>query len=432
MPSSGGGTLTPISPANAPITRVMPDDTGTLLPLDEFRRLMGFNPWHFYQLENQDVPARDSCSPVLFNHAWQSADRVGRTDILEAIKSAETKWTKEAGFAPAPSFRYDLVPFPAFYDPKQLIGGFDASGGWPGLRLTSGRIEALGVEHLEYVTDATLTFVDRDGDGIKEAFTASFATTETDPRNIAAYFMPSDRFDDVALARRWQVRPLVVSIASGIATITGRAWTVVKPILYEKYNPIALDPSTTGNFVTQLQIWTRSVYTGDQGRLYWETVPGSVCLDNSDPSGYLYTNARYTIRDAKIGYVAGGSASYNTADAAWSAAVWPANYPPTHAGVSYYGGFASAANGEMNDDMKRTIARFAVAELARPVCGCHDENREFNHWQIDLSKVSGGDDELFQVSQQDLDNCPWGTRRGQVFAYKMAQTYKRRYGISTG
>lgn len=432
MPSSGGGTLTPSASPPVDITRATPDDTGTLLPLDEFRRIMGFNPWHFYQMENQSVPARDSCSPVMFNYSWQSADRVGRTDIIEAIKSAETKWAKEAGFAPAPQFRYDLVAFPAFYDPKQPIGGMDASGGWPGIRLTSGRVVSLGVEHLEYVTEGPIAFADRDGDGIKETFTMSFATDETDPRNLAAYFVSADRFGDTALSNQWQIRPLIIRIASGVATITGNAWTVVKPLPLEKYDPIALDPSVTSNFVSSLQVWARSVYTGDQGQLYWETVPGSVCSDGSDPSGYMYANARYTVRDARIGYVAGGSASYNTTDATWNASAWPYDYPPTHAGVSYYGGFAAAANGEMADDMKRTIARLAVAELARPVCGCHDENREFMRWQIDLAKIAGGNEELFQISPQDLDNCPWGTRRGHVFAYKAAQAYKRRYGVSVG
>lgn len=432
MPNTGSGTGTPIASPSSPITRTSPDDTGTLLPLDELRRIMGFNPWHFHQMENAIVPARDSCSPVLFNYAWQSADRVGRNDIIEAIRSAEAKWTKEAGFSPAPEFRYDLAAFPAFYDPKQSIGGFDASGGWPGIRLASGRIVSLGVENLAYVAEGPITFVDRDGDGINETFSMSFATTETNPRNLAVYFVPADRFGDVALARQWQVRPVIVQISAGVATVTGSAWNVIKPLVLEKYDPIALDPSTTGNFVSRLQVWTRSVYTGNQGRLYWETSPGAVCIDNSDPSGYQYTDARYTIRDARIGYVAGGSVAYNTTDAAWAASAWPLNYPPTHAGVNYYGGFPAAANGEMADEMKQIIARFAVAELARPVCGCHDENKAFNHWQIDLSKVSGGADELFQVSQQDLDNCPWGTRRGQVFAYKMAQSYKRRYGVSVG
>lgn len=432
MPNSGSGTGTPSGGTPANITRTMPDDTGTLLPLDEFRRLMGFNPWHFHQMENAIVPARDSCSPVLFNYAWQSADRVGRTEILQAIKSAEDKWAKEVGFAPAPQFRYDLVPFPAFYDPKQWIGGFDASGGWPGLRLTSGRIVSLGVEHLAYVTEGPITFIDRDGDGIKETFTMSFATTETDPRNIAAYFIPSDRFGDTSTIEQWRVRPIIVAISGGVATLTGDAWLVVKPLIQEKYDPIPLDPSDSSIFVSRLQVWARSVYTGNQGQLYWETIPGSVCLDNSDPSGYQVANARYTVRDPKIGYVAGGSATYNTTDATWGASAWPLNYPPTHAGVSYYGGFAAAANGEMNDEMKRTIARLAVAELARPVCGCHDENKEFVRWQIDLAKVSGGNDELFQMSQQDLDNCPWGTRRGHVMAYKLAQRYRRRYGVAVG
>lgn len=431
MAPSGSGTGTPITaPAN--ITRTRPDDSGTLLALDDFRRLMGLNPLHFYQLENQSFPARDSCSPTLFNYAWQNVDAVGRMEIVEAIRSAEDKLTRELGFAPAPMFRRDVVAFPAFYDIRQQRGGADASGDWPGLRLQSGRVQSLGVEHLAYISEAPLTFVDQDGDGFAETFTLSVATTETDPRAIACYFVVADRFDDVSTRRRWQVAPISVSISGGIATIRGRTWTVVRPVLYERYEPQTLDPAIAGNFVSRLQVWARSVYTGDQGVLIWETVPGAACSDEADPSGYTSANARFAVRAARIGYVAGGSADYNATAASWQASAWPVNYLPTHAAVNYYGGFPAPDGDYMAADMKQMIARLAVAELARPICGCNDENREFMRWQFDISKISGGPDELFQISQQDLDGCEWGTRRGHVVVWRQAQRLKRRYGISTG
>jgi hypothetical protein len=74
----------------------------------------------------------------------------------------------------------------------------------------------------------------------------------------------------------------------------------------------------------------------------------------------------------------------------------------------------------MKRQWQTLIARWACAELASRICACDEANKELHQWQFDLSLVDGKNDEKYQMSSRDLDN-PFGTRRGQVYAWKFLQ-----------
>ncbi|MCL5998277.1 MAG: hypothetical protein M1546_19825, partial [Chloroflexi bacterium] len=63
-----------------------------LLPSDEFRRILGFSPYHFWQLaDNDKARITSNCNPLVMQYAWQNADAIGRSEILEAIELAERR-----------------------------------------------------------------------------------------------------------------------------------------------------------------------------------------------------------------------------------------------------------------------------------------------------------------------------------------------------
>ena len=109
MPSSGGGTGTPITPATSTYA---PDRSAPLLPLDEWRRIIGWNPWHFWGFSNDKISPTSNCNGVVKQYDWQGTDAAGRTNVVDAILTAEQKLKQFLGFAPAPRDPVTGKPIP--------------------------------------------------------------------------------------------------------------------------------------------------------------------------------------------------------------------------------------------------------------------------------------------------------------------------------
>lgn len=422
--------------------------TTPLLPLESFRRIIGWNPFHFWGLANSTVPVTSACNALVKQYAWQAADAAGRTEIQEAILTAEKRLRDHLGFSVAPHYVTETLTWPRFHDRRAWnLSHTDGDGRWLSVRLSEGHVRAVGVETRTLIDGAVaVTYSDEDGDDLDETATISVATTVTDSDQIAVYFGASDRLDSEAVGEKWRIAPLSVSISGGTATIKGRAWQFVKPLKYEGVGTAALDPATAANFVTTVAVYRR--YTNPDGNttatsqalLIWETPPWpdwALCTgcssgtDNStDPAAEAYGIARAGIRDAAAGIVAPGRAAYNATTGVWSATNWGICRPPDRVTVRVLAGVA-LEDGQMARRWQTVVARLAAAELARPICGCEMANRELYRWQFDLARAAGANDEQFAISAQDLDN-PLGTRRGQVLAWKEVKALRNTIGFVPG
>jgi hypothetical protein len=396
------------------------DRSAPLLPLDEWRRILGIHPFHFWQLQNTALaPVTSACNTLVFEASWQYADAVGRSDIVRAIQHAEDKLTDYLNFAPAPRQEYDELAFPQFYDARNTyLSSSDAQGRWLSFNLKKRKVQTLGTLTVAAIGDAAVTLSDIDGDGLDDTFTLSIATTVTDPDQIAVYFDTTDRFDGSGISERWRIQPVTVSISGGTATIKGRAWTIVKPVQYSGVGRAALE-ATGAVYATTLTVARHAIDTTQQGEWIWEATPDGGC-DTNDPSSYLSQTARYIVRNSDAGIVAGEAAEYDTDALLWGATAWPVAYAPERARVYYTAGYTDGGP-VMSEWMKIIVARLAAAELAAPICGCKVANRELSRWQFDLATSgASADAEGYQMSFEDM-NCPFGTRRGQVYAWKEIQ-----------
>jgi len=301
---------------------------------------------------------------------------------------------------------------------------------------------------------AAVTYSDEDGDGIDDTFTVSAATSVTDTSQIALYFSVADRFNGwgstTALAPRWRLQPVQVSISGGVVTVKGPKQLCVKPIKYEGVVNIGangLDPATAANFVTTLDIYQRytaidgNTVTTSQAVITWETRPchGWWCCCDScctpdpysgsplDPAAVAQAVARAGIRDSKRGIVTAAQASYDSTTAIWSSLDWNVCTMPDRVTIRYLAGFPLGSDGLMQEPYRTVVARLAAAELARNVCGCEQANRALYYWQFDLSQTARGD-ELFGISPENLNN-PLGTRRGQVYAWKFIMDQQHLTGV---
>lgn len=414
-----------------------------LLSLEGFRRILGFNPFHFYGLQNSKVPVQSACNTLLSEYSWQNTDAAGRDDIRRAIETAEQRLQDYLSYWPAPKFVEDTVSWPKFYDDGVWrYRNIAADGRRVSIVLPNGYIQSIGTELITSLGTPVVTLSDADSDGLTDTFTVSTATSETDPRNIAVYFVAANRFEDTAIGERWRIRPVNISIAAGVATIIGKSWLIVKPVQYLGVNPSGLDPNTSSIYAATLEVCTRKTYTegetidNSQGVLLWETTPcdGWFCTSCSpitynptdasrDPAGVGTAISRVGIRDSKLGIVIPDHALRNATTGIWSDANWYTYREPDRVKVRYQAGYPVNGAGDMQNSWQTIVARLAMAELARPICGCDVANRELWRWQFDLARAAGANDEQYQIAQNDLDN-PFGTRAGAVYAWKQVKNLR--------
>lgn len=436
----------------------------SLVSLEQFRQVLGYNPFHFWGLSNSLVPITSACNSLIYEHNWQNVDAVGREAIREALETAESKMADYLGYSIAPKYFQETVEWPRFYNPNLVrVTNGDTTGRYISQQLSHGYVQAMGYEQLTLIGNANITYSDSDNDGIDDTFTVSIATSVTDPDKIAVYFTSSDRLDGDSANDRWRISPVSISISAGTVTITGRAWLLVKPILYEGVLVAdnTLDPSDSSNFVTALSIYNRTtnpdgetIYNA-QASLIWETEPchgwwcycgcngTTVPADSSyDPAAVSIAIGRVGIRDSESGAVTAMTALRNASNGIWTQIpyYWRepdrvqfrylAGYPLEHRRQAT-GDSTPAYNGQIDKKWITAVCRMAAAELSNRLCACDRSNAELYRWQFDLARVAGANDEQYNISLADLDN-PFGTRRGHVEAWKQVKNLRNLLAFATG
>lgn len=419
-----------------------------LLPLETWREIMSYNPWHFWGLSNDKVPVTSACSSLIKEYAWQNTNALGRAEMRHAIEQAERRILEQAGFAIAPHYVSDPnVQYPRYHDAREnYAASIDADGRWLGVFASEKRIQAVGIEALDLIDTVLVTYSDDDNDGLKENFTLSLPTSVTNVSEIAVYFSDADRYNNSPRGARWRIEPVDVVISGGIATITGRSWLLVRPILYQGVRPTGLDPDTPANFATTLDVVRRhcdpSGQTNDtsQALLIWETRPypgwafgcgGGTFLpgnNSTDPAAEAFANARGGIRDSLTGELTAGAAVYDDTTGTFNGVSWGMCRPPDRITMRYLAGYPLDSDGHVSGEWAVPTARMAAAEMTRKPCACDTANAEFYIWNFDVSRAAGAGDEQYTVSREDLTN-PFGTRRGQIDAWRKVRSLRILRGI---
>jgi len=430
-----------------------------LLPLDSWRQIMAFQPWHFWGYADNDLlRLQSACNGLVVEYGWQQPDVASRSDIRVAIENAETLLRTYLRYSVAPRYTEATVAWPRYLDASLTrLRGVDPTGRWLSVQLPEGQIQAIGVEALTAVALATpVTLSDPDGDGYQEQFTIGpFASAVTDPAQLAVYVPAASRFDgpdwSSAVGPRWRIEPVTIRISGGFATITGARWLLVPPLRYQGLINIndGLDPSNAATTLTTLDVYQRTtngagLLTSDaQATITWDTHPwgcqgwcGCACGSSDpyggspfDPSATANAVGRVGLVDAQLGIVAPAASAYNATSGVWSSVGGAVCAEPDRVTVRYLAGLPLDASGQMPHAWRVTVARLAAAELARPICACDEANRELYRWQFDLARTAGvGDEAYAAISAGDLDN-PFGTRRGHVYAWRQVKQLRQQLGI---
>jgi hypothetical protein len=419
-----------------------PNSPQTLLPLETFRQILSWQPFHFYQLANATVPITDSCSPLVREYQWQKSKNAGRYDIREALATAEQRLAEMLNYEVGIRYRSEVLD-PGYLKrvsgPPQTYGG----GGWYGgyassyagwwrygpalLQLSVGKLQRVAtVSYTQLVSSTALNHADTDNDGLNDTFTATFADMTSDPAQVIIAFSAADQVAGsatTALSQQpldWQIRPVKVTrLNATTLQAVGPSWLLVKPAKYEGYyvgganqpnlagvdTSGALNPATATNFVTELTAWLKTYSSPDVAQYVQR-----------------YGSEAYSI-DVPVTWVDGdlGQLQIDLSGVCRAPSCWPNGFTEEirinyEAGVppQYLRGLG------FTGDWNQVVTRYAIAELQRPICSCADMNQQLSYWQQDLAMTGMGESNnqsLFRVANDILD-CPLGTRRGAVDAWR--------------
>lgn len=428
-----------------------------MFSIDKWREILGYHPWHFWQLSSNTIAGLEidsACNGLVFEHAWQDRDSVGREQIRDAIATAKDRLFESLNFRPEPEYVVKTFQYPRPHDRRmEYRSAADATGRYLSINAKEGFIQAIGTEGFEDLGDQAVAYSDVFGGGLDDTFTVTATVAAgTDTAQIEVYFTSTDRLNGEGLTPRWRVEPVDVSVAGTTATITGRRWLVVRPVLYEAWNAQQLNPETAGNFVTSLSVQRR--FTDPDGitpqtaqaMLIWETDPPWHCCpciscntspdfdpNANDPAAQAFALARAVIRDARTGEIAVGEAVWDATNSRYVAVNWSTCRQPDRVQIRYLAG-ADANETDSTvfygGSWDQIIGRLASAELAPySVCACETSNQHLWRWQFDRARTGGTNSESFQISPEDLNN-PFGTLAGHIYAWKQVKNLVLSRGIA--
>lgn len=393
------------------------------LPLETFRRIAGYHPWHFWQWANTSkIPVNSQCNQVLFEHPWTHADRMSRSQLRQEITYAESRLAELLGYRVGRDFVSKRIEWPRYKGTSAWRNHpANVPYGKLGLWFGEGEIRRIGTEQLTLIGSANVVYTDEDNDSLTDTFTATIATAVTDEQDIAVYVDTADRFDGSGVSDRWRIRPVNVSISGGIATITGPAWIMARPILYQGYAPQTLDPDVAGNYLPTIAVYVRTANSDESAELFFHGNASawlSCCgLANGVDVGLdVSTDARVSILHERLGFVSPVQSIYDAGTGTWSSALCSQLIacPPDYAIINAESGLSYNEWQEPQGDWAEIISRLLAAEINRPICTCETANAWLGEWQKDLSQVQGGGGDIYATSEDVFTNR-LGRRRGHVY-----------------
>ena len=395
----------------------------TQIPLDRVASILQIDPLHFNSVVSSRRPLRNVCDDIWFQHDYQSTGRVSRESMAAALYHAEMSVAAYLGYPRLPLWVVDEEhELPRTLRPELISeASFNVRGKKKSIRAEWGYVIDLGVRALTAIQlAAAAVYSDSDGDGYKETVTVTVVTTVTDEQEICVFY-PGKSGDPA-----WEIRPTVVSISAGTATIVFNREQAALEALLEELNdtadrPPTIDGDDDANFLTTVDVYR--VYTDRSTQATFIAEGDSDCDDTTEGCGTTETSGCLSIRDSRLGILAYDRADWDSTTSKFVSASF-AGEEPDKVRISYVTGklnkSATYPKRQMDPRWERLIIFYAFTLLDTEVTGCENTKRIISHMRTDLAKsISGG--ESWATSGKILD-CPLGTTRAATQLFRLIET----------
>jgi len=419
----------------------------TCLSLPRYAQILGINPVHFQGAVGTTVwPLENNrCEDVWPRHSWQYSDQVSHEDLAYAIKQAEDEIEAYIGYPMCPKWvSGEVIRYPRFYRPEYYGNGRNVRGDRKSVRVKYGKFIEAGRRTVSLIDTVEtggggLAYSDEDGDGFYETATITVATALTEECEIKAYFYGTSG------AQEWEIRPArSKTIAGGTATLVFPAWLFIHPDIQGAHPTddgfTAVDLTTTASLVSRVDVYREYTdNTSVSAQLFWEpSVTSTILCSACGGTGCAQCTMTVQdgcihVRDVENGYVVPTPATYSSTDGQWNSDTFSVCRDPDMVKVWYYAGdkseaFLSGSSCDpLSDFFARVIAWLATARIERTFCQCGNVTALADSWRTELTRQDEGGSYLFDFNLLD---APFGTRRGELMAFKaLSMLGKRKISV---
>ena len=398
------------------------------IPLDTWRRSVGYNPYHFWQQANSLVPVTSACNTLIYQYAWQALDQAGRDDIQQAINEAHENLRQWLFFRVGEQYVTKRLQYPLTQTDQYQT--WQGNGRLRSVNAGEGFIKAMGIPlYTPLEEDTPVTYSDEDGDGVDDTFTI----TGTVPAGLAydrliVAFSAADWLAEWGLQDA-EIQPVKLTLNGVNLTVTGSSYLLVRRINYEGVVKQSFDPNNNGAipniFAQTLNIW--AVRTDGEGQHVFDA-PAVLHYEAQGwqdwywgiglcPEGVFMQNA--TVSGSGATAVLNVPVSANVRDTRRGAVYFTHWRQPDRVTLRYRAGASLTELDELgihSAEWVNIVSRLATARMPNRVCACDTANRRLWDWQFDRARAAGANDEQYMLSESDLAN-PFGTRAGEIYAW---------------
>lgn len=405
--------------------------TLTKLPLAQWARIMGVNSLHFWGVTIDELTqSGTNCETVIFQHDWQSSDRVGREQIAQAIAEAEAQIEQIVGYHLAPTWdedewRQTIRPTrPELFNLNgRDLRGFQSPFMTRWAYVLSGGIRS--VEVLNAVAPVTYENSGRRPTTYKDRATVEYTSAVEFPDCELHVYHPGHAGDD-----RYRIRPVTVSHdANLLYTVTFPREMAVKEEEVESYDLTSfrvINGTEDAPFETQVALCRVYNDPQQQAQLMWQppALGCGICSGSGCASCAYGTQAGCLVaHDPRLGIVAAHPGAWNADDLAFDHAQMSVGRNPDAVRVWYYSGWRDRRLGcsteEMDGQWARVVAYLAASKLDRPTCACTEDI--VKRWGVDHAVAAGSDQVArYNITLDELSN-PLGTTAGGLYAWRFIQ-----------
>lgn len=407
----------------------------TILSLARYAEIMGINPIQFMSGTDTGILfPTTGCTDRWWHFPWQDSNKVSRTDIAMEIKRAEQDITSQLKYFPGPNWIEEEEQPYTKYHRRELTAmrGFTPNGQYKSVNLKYGKHVAFGKRAVSLVAaDAGVIYTDDDGDGFSETATIMVPTSLTNACEIKVYH-PGYLGNEL-----YEIRPIKTKqITGGNAIITFDVWYLFKLSLQSAWpgssvtGPAPIDATDSDSYVTSVDVYREYADPAEQCTLYWEGAPYSYC-DSCGGTGCPSCDSITQVaciqpRSEFRNSVVVIPAIYDSGS--FTPSTFCAGREPDRVKVSYMSGDYEILNGcrEVPDDLAQAIAYIATARLSRPLCtDCENVSAKEQYLSTDLIYITRGESNDTKFVTREVSNCPFGTTRGEVEAYRIIKRRQR-------
>jgi len=369
--------------------------------LDLFRERLGFNPYHFWGWADAAstgyvpiVPVpKANCNGVLREHPYQalSGQLLTREEIRQALADAEQMLCDYLHFPIVPRVVTETVTL-------------QARGACHEFATCLGHVGKIGEEKRTVInTAAAVTYSDTNGDGLLDRWSVSVNGTYS-ADEIEVEFVASDL--PAGCGAIGPIQPVCVSVASNVTTLTGNAWTMARPVLYEGFGvgSAVLDPRTTANYAQTVKVTRHWIDTSVP-----PVIVADACAPNcgceATPNTCCTDDVTVTVSNKRLGIgMISGCVTGNKAT------------------LTYEAGVGCEACGTVGVDAAMMLA---TALLKSPCGSCADaQGTQYHRWQED--KALRTIDKAYLGTT--VAQTPFGTKDGAIRAWELV----KRHALSGG